>query len=54
MYAGYLARLRGFILASGSVLGMETWEGLCVAQYGCQEPVLSSLDCETGLRSDKA
>lgn len=50
MYAGYLS---GFTLASGSVLGMETWEGLCVAEYVCQELHLYSLDCEIGLRLDK-
>ena len=31
-YAGYLASLCCFMLASGSVLGMETWEGLCVVR----------------------
>lgn len=32
MYAGYLAGLLCFMLASGSVPGMETWEGLCVVR----------------------
>ena len=53
LYAGYLAGLCCSMLASDSVLGVETWEGLCVAECVCQELVLSSLDCEVGLRLDE-